>query len=113
MAKKPITYPSGLTRVKYITTKSTKTEVKPGKVKQTAFNNRVYYKPSLAKVVIRSKGVTRMSDDVRAINEQLRALAGRPEHPSFKCGGLSWRERIACLRKEMKEKIKPVTEVLG
>lgn len=112
MAKVEIKYPTGVTRVKYVLTKAGPKVTTPGKVKQTAFNNRVYYKPSLAKPVIRTKGVDRVSEAVRKINEQLRALAKTPEHPSFKCGGLSWRERIACLKKEMKEKIKPVAEIM-
>ncbi|MEM2877796.1 MAG: hypothetical protein QXY41_06980 [Thermoproteota archaeon] len=113
MAKYTVVYPSGVERVKYKTKKAGPKVTTTGKVRQTAFDNRVYYKPSLGKPVIRAKGVTRISEDVRAINAQLRALAGKPEHPSFACGGLSWRERIACLRKQMKEKIKPVAEVLG
>lgn len=113
MAKYTIAYPTGVTRAKYKTKRAGPAETTVGKVKQSAFNNRVYYKPSLAKPVIRSKGVTRISEDVRAINAQLEALANKPEHPSFACGGLSWRERIACLKKQMKEKIKPVAEVLG
>ena len=113
MAKYEVTYPTGVTRVKYKTTRAGPAVQTPGKVKQTAFANRVYYKPSLRKAVIRHPGVLRVSEDVRKINAQLAALAGKKEHPSFKCGGLSWPERIKCLKKEMKKVIKPVAEILG
>lgn len=112
MAKVEVTYPTGVKRVKYVTKKAGKVEQTYGKVKQSAFANRVYYKPSLRHPVIRNPGVLRVSDDVRMINEQLRKLARTPEHPSFKCGGLSWRERIACLKAEMKKAIKPVAEIM-
>ena len=113
MAKVEVTYPTGVTRVKYKTTRAGPAEQTYGKVKQNAFANRVYYKPSLRKPVIRHPGVLRVSEDVRKINEQLRKLAKTPEHPSFKCGGLSWPERIKCLKTEMKKAIKPVAEILG
>ena len=112
MAKVKVIYPNGVTRVKYKTTIAGPSEQTPGKVKQSAFANRVYYKPSLRKVVIRHPGVLRVSEDVRKINEQLRALAGKPQHPSVQCGGMSWAERIKCLKVKMKEAIKPVTEIM-
>ena len=112
MAYKLITYPTGVERKKYVTIKKVPGVQTYGKRKQTAFANRVYYKPSLRKPVIRHPGVFRESANVRAINKILEDLRGKAEHPSFKCGGLSWAERIKCLKKEMSEIVKPIAEVL-
>jgi hypothetical protein len=112
MAIKTVTYPNGVSRKKYITLKKVPAEQTYGKKKQNAFANRVYYKPSLKKLVIRHPGVFRESENVKKINSVLEGLRGTPEHPSFKCGGTNWRERITCLKKEMKEIVKPIAEVI-
>ena len=56
-----------------------------GRVKHNAFDNRVYYKPTIGKAVIRTKGVDRRSKAVIARNEKLEALEGKPEHPVTAC----------------------------
>ena len=72
-----------------------------GHVKQNAFSNRVYYKPSLKKPVIRFPGVTRKSKKVVAINEKFAAIK-----PAKACAGKSWNEFVACLRNQLKGKLK-------
>jgi len=74
-----------------------------GHVKQSAFSNRVYHKPSLAKAVIRHPGVLRRSAKVLARNEKVRAAP-----PAAKCGKKGpggtptpFHDFIACLSKEM------------
>jgi len=69
---------------------------------------RVFYKPSLGKVVFRPINVIRSSEHVVKINMQLEALRGRDEHPAKKCKGKPWREFISCLKDEMKRAIKKV-----
>jgi len=77
-----------------------------GHVKQNAFANRVSYKPSLRKPVIRHPGVMRKSDAVIARNEKLEALEGSDKHPARICAGLLWPEFIECLSDEMKKIMK-------
>jgi len=119
MPKYTKTFPSGVTRVYYETKRTVPAYETEGRVRQTAYNNRVYYKPSLRKPVIRAKNVVRTSADVLAINKILEDLAGTEKHPSYICGGLPWKERIKCLRKEMKKVITPeakeakLKEILG
>ena len=74
----------------------------PGHVEQTAFANRVYYKPSLRKPVIRYPGVFRRSEKVLEINEKLEALRGSDRHPARQCKGLPWDEFVACMSEKMK-----------
>ncbi len=69
-----------------------------GHVKQNAFANRVYYKPSLRKPVIRHPGVMRRSAKVIARNEK---VAASP--PAPKCKGKPWDEFVKCLSEEMKK----------
>jgi len=114
MAKTVVTYTHWKTgkpieRVKYYTDRTLPATIETrGRVKQTAFDNRVYYKPSLGKPVIRTKRVRRRSANVVDINKQLESLRDSPEHPSRVCGGLPWDERIRCLKAKMKEAIHPV-----
>lgn len=61
---------------------------------------RVYYKPSLGKVVFRPTNVIRSSLKVIERNKRLRAA---PIKPATKCKGKPWREFIACLSEEMKK----------
>jgi len=79
-----------------------------GRVEQTVFDNRVYYKPALRKPVIRSKGVNRVSKKVLEINKQLEALRGSPEHPARLCKGKPWKDFVKCLKAKMDEVIHPV-----
>lgn len=67
-----------------------------GHVKQNAFANRLYNKPSLRHLVIRHPGVIRKSDAVLARNEKVRASP-----PAAKCKGLLWDEFVTCLSREM------------
>jgi hypothetical protein len=83
-----------------------------GRVKQNAFANRVYNKPSLHHVVIRHPGVIRRSEKVVAINAKLEAVKKTPNAPATKCGATleerkrgihkPWPEFISCMRGEMK-----------
>jgi hypothetical protein len=66
---------------------------------------RVFYKPSLGKVVFRPVNVIRSSDKVIAQNAKLEALRGKPEHPVRQCKGKPWKEFVDCLKKTMKEKV--------
>jgi len=67
-----------------------------GHVKQTAFSNRVYHKPSLRKPVIRHPGVIRRSTKVLERNKKVAAAP-----PASKCKGKPWDEFVTCLSKEM------------
>jgi hypothetical protein len=62
----------------------------------TPFGTKVYYKPSLGKVVFRKPGVIRRSTKVIERNKK---VAASP--PAGKCKGLAWKQFVACLRKEM------------
>ena len=80
-----------------------------GRVRGSAIPGvRVYYKPSLRKVVFRPNNVIRSSDYVLKINEKLEALRGSPEHPARKCKGKPWNEFIQCLKTEMDKVVNPV-----
>lgn len=69
---------------------------------------RVFYKPSLGKVVFRPTNVIRSSEKVLEINKKLEDLRGKAEHPARKCKGKPWREFIDCLRDEMKKVVTPL-----
>lgn len=104
--KVTVEYGEGRRGVKYAAKeKAAEAYVRPApKVKQTAFANRVYYKPSLAKPVIRWPKVVRRSPYVLAIMSILEGLAGKGiKHPSTYCGGLTWNERIKCLKRQMEK----------
>ncbi|MBW2671931.1 MAG: hypothetical protein JRD89_00780 [Deltaproteobacteria bacterium] len=66
-----------------------------GRVINTPYGTRVYWKPSLGKIVFRKPGVIRTSDRVI---ERNRKWAAAP--PASKCKGLPWREFVRCLSKE-------------
>lgn len=73
----------------------------PGRVKNLLGVARIYYKPTLGKIVIRKPGVIRRSDKVIAINEKVAAAK-----PAAKCKGLgSWDKFVKCLREEMKKAV--------
>jgi DNA polymerase III epsilon subunit-like protein len=78
-----------------------------GRTRITAIpGTRVYYKPSLGKVVFRPTNVIRSSDKVIAHNEKLEALRDSPDHPVTQCKGVRpWPKFIACLKKTMKAKV--------
>jgi len=63
-----------------------------GRVKQNAFANRIYYKPSLRKPVIRHPGVMRRSLRVIAINKRMAAIK-----PAARCKDKPWDEFTACM----------------
>ena len=62
----------------------------------TPFGTKVYYKPSLGKVVFRKPGVLRRSEAVLARNKKVRAAP-----PAPKCEGLPWDEFTVCLAENM------------
>ncbi len=62
----------------------------------TPFGTKVFYKPSLGKVVFRKPGVLRRSEKVLARNRKVRA-----DPPAPACKGLPWDEFTACLATEM------------
>lgn len=66
----------------------------------TPFGTKVYYKPSLGKVVFRKPGVMRRSTRVLAINDR---VAANP--PASKCAGKDWKAFVSCLRREMKSTV--------
>jgi hypothetical protein len=66
---------------------------------------RVFYKPSLGKVVFRPTNVIRSSDKVIAQNAKLEALKGKDDHPARQCKGKPWPKFIACLKENMKKKV--------
>jgi len=69
----------------------------PGGVVAPYLGHRIFYKPSLGKVVHRAAGVMRRSKKVIAINKKVAAAP-----PAPKCKGLPWKQFTACLRREMK-----------
>ena len=71
----------------------------------TPWGTKVYFKPSMGRVIARTPGVVRKSKKVISINEQLENLAGKSDHPATQCKGKPWREFVSCLRTKMKEKI--------
>jgi hypothetical protein len=87
-----------------------------GRTRMTAIpGTRVYYKPSLRKIVFRPTNVIRSSDKVIEINKRLLALKGTTEHPAKVCatrlraeGKTGWENFIKCLSEEMKKVITPV-----
>jgi hypothetical protein len=72
-----------------------------GRVRGTSIpGTRVYFKPSMGKVIFRPTNVIRSSKKVTAINEKLIAA---PTKPATACKGKPWKEFVACLSKKMKE----------
>jgi len=69
-----------------------------GHVRQTATQNRIYWKPSLRRWIIRTPGVIRSSDKVLERNKKVRA-----NPPATKCAGLSFADGSfqKCLREQM------------
>jgi hypothetical protein len=61
----------------------------------TPYGSKVYYKPSMGRIIFRKPGVLRRSTRVL---ERNRKWAASP--PSPKCKGLPWKQFVACLRKE-------------
>jgi hypothetical protein len=59
---------------------------------------RIYFKPSMPKMIYRKAGVIRKSDKVIARNEK---VAKNP--PASKCKGKPWKEFVKCLSAEMKK----------
>jgi hypothetical protein len=72
-----------------------------GKVQHSVFDNRVYYKPSMGKAIIRTRGVNRTSAKVLERNAKFREVA--PEMV-IACRGQPWPKFVACLRTKAAEK---------
>ena len=74
----------------------------------TPWGSKIYFKPSMGRVIARKPGVLRKSDDVLAINKVLEDLKGSSDHPATKCKGKpgGWKEFVSCLRDEMKKALK-------
>jgi len=64
---------------------------------------RIYFKPSLPKMIYRKAGLIRRSEKVLAINKKLEDVRGTPRAPATICKGRPWKEFIKCLRAEMKK----------
>lgn len=69
---------------------------------------KVFYRPTMGKLILRKPGVYRRSKKVLKINEQLEAVAGKPTAPATKCKGRPWKDFVKCLKKEMKALVRPV-----
>jgi hypothetical protein len=69
-----------------------------GRVINTPYGTRVYFKPTLRKIVFRKPGVHRRSKNVLARNEKV-AVA----KPAAKCKGLPWEKFVTCLSEQMKK----------
>lgn len=67
-----------------------------GRVRNMLGISRVYYKPSLGKIVIRKPGVIRRSEAVLARNRKV-----RDNPPAGKCKGKPWPEFVSCLAANM------------
>jgi hypothetical protein len=61
---------------------------------------RVFYKPSLGKIVFRPTNVIRSSEKVIARNRKLIAVTPKP---ATACKGKPWKEFIKCLSDQMKK----------
>lgn len=103
MGKVTKTYPTGITKTIYKTTKFLPTtERTPGKVAHLP-GARYFIKPALNKVIIRKSGVVRRSADVVAINKKLETLRGTGRTPAEMCAGKAWGDFVKCLKTEMKK----------
>ncbi|MEM1532312.1 MAG: hypothetical protein QW599_05660 [Nitrososphaerota archaeon] len=67
-----------------------------GRVVNTPYGTRVYWKPTLRKIIFRKPGVNRKSDKVIERNKLVAEVK-----PSKKCKGLPWEKFIVCLRENM------------
>lgn len=73
---------------------------KPGKVRHNAFDNRVYWKPTLKRLVVRSTGVNRTSG---AVVKRNKIFAEKAPQMVLACRGQSWDKYIACMKNKAKE----------
>lgn len=64
---------------------------------------RVFYRPSMGKVIFRPINVIRSSTAVLAINKKLEDVRGTPRAPATICKGRPWKPFVSCLRTEMKK----------
>ena len=73
-----------------------------GRVKHTVFDNRVYYKPALKKVVIRTSGVNRTSPKVIERNKMF-----KEKMPGIilACRGQPWDKFISCVSERAIEEL--------
>jgi hypothetical protein len=73
-----------------------------GRVRGTMIpGTRVFYRPSMGKIIFRPINVIRSSDKVLARNEKLRKLRGTGKAPPSLCKGKGWKEFVSCLSTEM------------
>lgn len=84
-----------------------------GRVRGTAIpGTRIYFKPTLGKIIFRPNNVNRTSANVLKINKVLIGLAGSASHPAKICGAAKGRKPLrmflSCLSKEMQKIIKPL-----
>jgi hypothetical protein len=76
-----------------------------GRVRGTAIpGTRVYFKPSIGKVVPRPTNVIRSSDAVLAVNKILEEMK-KEDLPAKKCAGKPWKQFVKCLKEEMKKTV--------
>lgn len=96
--------PKDVTRFIYKTVRYLPKYIRPEpKVKQSLLANRVYWKPTMGRHVVRHPKAVRESADVLAIMKILEDLRTKAEHPARKCGGLTWGDFMRCLKREMKK----------
>jgi hypothetical protein len=84
-----------------------------GRVRGTAIpGTRIYFKPTLGRIVFRPNNVNRTSANVLKINKSLIALKGSASHPAKICGAAKGRrplrDFLRCLSGEMMKVIKPL-----
>ena len=84
-----------------------------GRVRGSAIPGvRVYFKPTLGKVIFRPPNVNRTSPNVLKINKVLLALKGSASHPATICGAkkgrMPLRSFLRCLSTEMMKIVKPL-----
>ena len=84
-----------------------------GRVRGSAIPGvRVYFKPTLGKVIFRPPNVNRTSANVLRINKALIDLKDSPSHPARICGAPKGRrplrDFLSCLSAEMMKVIKPL-----
>lgn len=74
-----------------------------GHVMQNAFQNRIYYKPSIRRIIPRFPGVLRDSKKVIRINERFAEIK-----PAAQCKGKKFTDGSMqrCLREQLKGKLK-------
>jgi len=104
MAKYVVKYPNGAVATKYITTEITASP-KRTRGKSKILGGLVKFIIREGKLVPRYPGVTRRSAKVIDVNDRLKLLKGKTDHPSVQCAGKPWREFLRCLSKTFENKV--------